>query len=145
MMLQNKNAVIYGAGGSLGGAVARAFASEGANVFLSGRNRATVKEVADSIVSSGGNAEVAEVDAVNEKAVKNYVDKVVREAGSIDISFNAIGLQDTQNIPLVEMNLADFLRPITIAMQTQFLTATAAGRVMMKQGSGVILDRKSVV
>lgn len=140
MMLQNKNAVIYGAGGSLGGAVARAFVSEGANVFLSGRNRATVKEVADSIVSSGGNAEVAEVDAVNEKAVKNYVDKVVREAGSIDISFNAIGLQDTQNIPLVEMNLADFLRPITIAMQTQFLTATAAGRVMMKQESGVILS-----
>ncbi|MEJ7738760.1 MAG: SDR family oxidoreductase [Chitinophagaceae bacterium] len=139
-MLQQKNAIIYGAGGSLGGAVARAFAGAGAMVFLSGRSLNPVQLVADDINSSGGNAEAAEVDALNEKAINSYVDEIVRKAGSIDISFNAIGLQDTQDKFLVDMSLVDFVRPVTIAMETQFLTATAAGRIMMKQRSGVILS-----
>ena len=57
-MLQNKNAVIYGAGGSLGGAVAKALAGAGARVFLTGRNLASVQKVADEILTSGGGAEV---------------------------------------------------------------------------------------
>jgi NAD(P)-dependent dehydrogenase (short-subunit alcohol dehydrogenase family) len=140
MMLQNKNAVIYGAGGSIGGAVGRAFAMAGAKVFLTGHGLSSVQKVADDIIASGGLAEIAEVDALNEKAVNDHINSVVRKAGSIDLSFNAIGVQDTQNIPLVEMNLEDFMRPIKIAMQTQFITATAAGRIMINQKSGVILS-----
>jgi NAD(P)-dependent dehydrogenase (short-subunit alcohol dehydrogenase family) len=139
-MLQNKIAVIYGAGGSLGGAVSRAFASAGARVFLTGRNLSTVQKVADEIVASGGVVETAEVDALDAKVIHDHIEEVVRKAGKIDISFNAIGWEDTQDIPLVSMQLEDFIRPITRAMQTQFLTATAAGRVMMKQSSGVILS-----
>lgn len=139
-MLQNKSAIIYGAGGSLGGAVSRAFALAGARVFLAGRSLDSVKKVADDILASGGSAEAMEVDALDGKAVNNYVDMVVHKAGTVDISFNAIGLDDKQNILLVDMSLADFVRPITKAMETQFLTATAAGRVMMKQRSGVILS-----
>jgi 3-oxoacyl-[acyl-carrier protein] reductase len=139
-MLLNKNAVIYGAGGSLGGAVARAFAEAGARVFLTGRNLASVQKTADAILAAGGKAEVAEVDAMNGKAVQDHIDAVLQEAGTVDITFNAIGLEDAQNVPLVEMALEDFVRPVNIAMQTQFLTCTAAGRIMMKQGSGVILS-----
>ncbi|MEO5999100.1 MAG: SDR family oxidoreductase [Chitinophagaceae bacterium] len=139
MMLQNKNAVIFGAGGSLGGALSRAFAKAGARVFLSGRSLTTVKKVADDIIASGGEAEAAVVDALDEKAINNYLDTIVSRAGTVDISFNVIGLQDKQNIPLVEMQLQDFLRPISIAMETHFLTATASGRKMIKQRSGVIL------
>jgi len=140
MLLQNKNAVIYGAGGSLGGAVSRALAKAGAKVFLTGHNIEPVKKLADEIIAGGGSADASEVDALNEKAVNDYINNLVSKTGTIDISFNAIGLKDTQGSPLVDMSLADFVRPVTNAMETQFLTATAAGRVMMKQGSGVILS-----
>jgi NAD(P)-dependent dehydrogenase (short-subunit alcohol dehydrogenase family) len=140
MILQNKNAVIFGAGGSLGGAVARAFATAGAKVFLSGRNESSVQLVADEIRNNGGKAEVATVDALDQHHVSGYLDSIVSRAGAVDIAFNAIGLQDTQDIPLTEMTLEDFLRPIRIAMETQFLTSTAAARIMMQQRSGVILS-----
>jgi 3-oxoacyl-[acyl-carrier protein] reductase len=140
MLLQNKNAIVYGAGGSIGGAVARALAREGAKLFLTGHNLGSLKKVLDDITASGGKAETAAVDALDEKNINTHINEVVRKAGTVDISFNAIGIQDVQNIPLVNMDLDDFLRPITIGMQTQFLTATAAGRVMAKQGSGVILS-----
>ncbi|MEO6720880.1 MAG: SDR family oxidoreductase [Ferruginibacter sp.] len=140
MILQNKNAIIYGAGGSLGGAVASAFASAGARVFLTGRNLNSVQQVADKIISSGGIAEVAQVDALDEQAINDHIKMVKQKAGTVDISFNATGTSVVQNIPLVEIGATDFLSPITFMMQTQFLTATAAGKVMMEQGSGVILS-----
>ena len=139
MNLQNKNAVIYGAGGSLGGAVAKAMAREGAKMFLTGRHPDSVQKTADEIIASGGSAEVDTVDALNEDAIKRHLDKVVKKAGRIDISYNAIGIPVKQNIPLVDLSVDDYVNPITMTMQTQFLTATAAGRVMIKQRSGVIL------
>ena len=140
MILQNKNAVIYGAGGSLGGAVAKALAAAGARVFLTGRNISSVQKTADEILDSGGIAEVDQVDALNEKAIVSHLEKMVSRAGSIDISFNAAGVDLVQNIPLVKMGLPDFLNPITMNMQTRFLTAVSAGKIMMKQRSGVILS-----
>jgi NAD(P)-dependent dehydrogenase (short-subunit alcohol dehydrogenase family) len=68
------------------------------------------------------------------------LDSVVSKAGTVDITFNAIGFQDTQDIPLAEMELEDFIRPIRIAMETEFLTSTASARIMMQQRSGVILS-----
>jgi NAD(P)-dependent dehydrogenase (short-subunit alcohol dehydrogenase family) len=123
MLLENKRAVIYGGGGSVGGAVARAFAREGAHVFLAGRTLATLEEVAEEIRSAGGVAETAEVDALDEEAVEKHADAVAGKAGGIDILFNAIGVQDVQGKPLHEMSLEDFARPITVATRTQFLTA----------------------
>jgi 3-oxoacyl-[acyl-carrier protein] reductase len=140
MILQNKNAVIYGAGGSLGGAVAKALAGAGAKVFLCGRNLSSVKKVADEIAGCGGRSETDVVDAFDEKAISNHLTKILEQTASIDISFNAVGVDVIQNIPLVDMKANDFIRPITQTMQTRFLTAVAAGRVMKKQGSGVILS-----
>jgi 3-oxoacyl-[acyl-carrier protein] reductase len=140
MLLDNKNAVIYGAGGSLGGAIAKALAAAGARVFLSGRNLGSVQKTAGEILALGGRAEAAQVDATDEKGIHHYINGVVQKAGSIDISYCAIDLQVVQNIPLVEMGADDFVRPVTIAMRSQFLTSTAAGKQMMKQGSGVILS-----
>jgi NAD(P)-dependent dehydrogenase (short-subunit alcohol dehydrogenase family) len=139
-MLQNKNAVIYGAGGSLGGAVAKALASYGANVFLTGRTASSLQKVANEIIASGGRAEVSLVDALDEEAINRHLDKVVQQAGTIDISFNATGTNVVQNIPLTSMPANDFINPITLMLQTRFLTAIAAGKLMMKQGSGVILS-----
>jgi 3-oxoacyl-[acyl-carrier protein] reductase len=139
MLLQNKNAVIYGAGGSLGGAFAKALAKAGASVFLSGRNLASMKKVYNEIRSSGGRAEMHQVDAMVESEVDQFVAKIAQSAGTVDISFNAIDYQPVQNLTLVEMNVEDFVRPVRIAMHTQFLTSRAAAKVMMMQGSGVIL------
>lgn len=138
MLLENKVAVIYGAGGSIGGAVARAFVREGARVFLSGRTKVKLEEVAEEIRSNGGSAETAVVDALNGQVVDQYVEEVVAQAGHIDISFNVIGYGDVQE-PLLEISVEDFLQPITNAMRTQFLTTRAAARHMVRSGLGVIL------
>ena len=86
MMLEDKTAVIYGGGGAIGGAVARAFAGAGARVHLAGRTRARLEEVANDI---GDAADVAEVDALDERAVVEHADAVAADAGGIDIALNA--------------------------------------------------------
>src|SRR5713226_4619712 len=96
MMLKDRVAVIYGAGGAIGGAVARAFARKGAKLFLTGRLRAPVEAVAKDIVSAGGSAEAAEVDALDEKAVDKHLQSVIGKAGRVDISFNAVGIPDAK-------------------------------------------------
>lgn len=106
---------------------------------MTGRNLSSVQKVAYEILASVGTAEVDEVNALDEKAISSHMDRVVNKAGAVDISFNAMGVEVVQNIPLVDMAANDFVHPITLTMQTQFLTATAAGKVLIKQGSGVIL------
>jgi NAD(P)-dependent dehydrogenase (short-subunit alcohol dehydrogenase family) len=138
-VLQDRNAVIYGAGGSLGSTVAKAFAREGARVFLAGRNLSKVEMVADEIVQSGGRAEAARVDAEKEGDVAAFVDAIAGK-GPLDLSFCLIDYQVVQNLPLVEMKLEDFVRPVSIAMRSHFITARAAANIMMKQRSGVILS-----
>ena len=139
MLLEGKNAVIYGGAGSVGGAVARAFGREGARVFLAGRTKATLEEVAEDIRAAGGSAETAVVDALDEKAVDEHADAVAAEAGGIDVSMNVITHPHTHGIPLAEMAVDDFMAPVETAARTTFLTARAAARHMIPQGSGVIL------
>jgi 3-oxoacyl-[acyl-carrier protein] reductase len=139
MLLENKSALIYGGGGSVGSAVARAFAREGARVFLAGRTIARLDEVAEEIIASGGVAETAQVDALDEEAVEKHADAVAAKAGGIDVSFNAIFNDDVQGAPLSEMPFEDFARPITKAMSNQFLTSRAVARHMVERGSGVIM------
>jgi 3-oxoacyl-[acyl-carrier protein] reductase len=139
VLLENKNAVIYGGGGTIGGAVARAFAGEGARVFLAGRTIARLDAVAAEIAAAGGLAETAEVDALDETSVDRHADAVAQSAGGIDVSFNAIGHGDVHGAPLTEMPFEDFIRPIDVAMRTQYLTTRAAARHMAPRGSGVIM------
>ncbi|HEY1628060.1 MAG TPA: SDR family oxidoreductase [Streptosporangiaceae bacterium] len=139
MLLENKNAIVYGAAGPIGSAVARAFAQNGARVFLAGRTLATLEEVADGIREQGGKAEVARVDALDKASVDAHADSVAAAAGSIDVSFNAVGFPVVQNVPLTEISVDDFLSPITSLCRTHFLTATAAARQMAEQGAGVII------
>jgi NAD(P)-dependent dehydrogenase (short-subunit alcohol dehydrogenase family) len=140
MMLKDKVAVIYGAGGAIGGAVAHAFASEGAKVFLTGRSLAPVEVVAKDIVSAGGFAEAAEVDALDEQAVDKHLQTVVDQAGRLDISFNAIGIPNPKvRVPLVELDVEQFSLPIATYTRSYFLTARQAARRMVANRSGVIM------
>ena len=81
MLLEDRNAVVYGGGGAIGGAVALAFAREGAKVFLAGRIPATLDRVAEEISTVGGVAETARVDALDELAVEKHIGDVVEQAG----------------------------------------------------------------
>jgi NAD(P)-dependent dehydrogenase (short-subunit alcohol dehydrogenase family) len=139
VLLKEKTAVIFGAGGAIGGAVARAFAREGARVFLSGRRLGSVEAVAREIAAAGGSAEAAQVDALDEQAVNDHTADVIAKADGLDICFNAIGVHAVQGTPLTELALGDFSYPISTWTATQFLTARAAARHMVEQRTGVIL------
>jgi NAD(P)-dependent dehydrogenase (short-subunit alcohol dehydrogenase family) len=141
MMLKDKVIVLYGAGGAIGGAVARAFAREGAKLFLTGRLRAPAAAVAQEIAGAGGAAEAAEVDALDERAVDEHLDDVIHKAGRIDVSFNAIGISDANllGVPLVELDVEQFSLPLTTYARSYFLTARLAARRMLARKSGAIM------
>jgi NAD(P)-dependent dehydrogenase (short-subunit alcohol dehydrogenase family) len=141
MLLKDKVAVIYGAGGAIGSAVARAFASEGADLFLIGRSLAPVEVVAKEIAAAGGSAEAAEVDALDEQAVDEHLNAVMQKTGRVDVSFDAIGIPNDTilGVPLVDLDLERFSLPITTHATSYFLTARLAARRMIPRKSGVIM------
>lgn len=138
-LLEGKTAVIYGGAGAIGSAVARRFAHEGAAVYLAGRTLAPLSGLAAELSALGGVARAAAVDALDGRAVERQVADVVERAGRIDVLFNAIGLEDVQGMPLLEMTFDQFVHPVTIAMRSHFHTARAAARWMVQQRSGVIM------
>ncbi|MET3493155.1 SDR family NAD(P)-dependent oxidoreductase [Variovorax boronicumulans] len=138
--LQDKRAVVHGAGGAIGGAVARAFAAAGAKVFLAGRTRARLAAVAQAIAAGGGSAEVAVVDALDEEAMLRHAADVAGRAGGIDIAFNAVGVLHVQGVPLSALSLADYFLPVQTYTRSNFLTARAVAPHMAKAGGGVIIS-----
>jgi 3-oxoacyl-[acyl-carrier protein] reductase len=139
VLLEAKNAVIYGAGGAIGGAVARAFAREGATVHLVGRRTEPLDALAADIRGAGGSATTATLDALDEHAVDSHAGELVARSGSLDVSLNVISHGEVFGTPLAEMTLSDYERPIHTAIRSTFLTARAAARHMIRQRSGVIL------
>lgn len=138
-LLPGRVAVVYGGGGTIGGAVARAFAREGARVFLAGRTQGPLDLVAGDIRAAGGRADTALVDALDEAAVDAHAEAVVAEAGTLDITLNVVSHGDVQGTPLADMPVADFEAPVLAGLRTNFITARAAARHMRRQGSGVML------
>jgi 3-oxoacyl-[acyl-carrier protein] reductase len=138
MLLDTKTAIVYGAGGAIGSAVARAYAREGATVHLAGRTRSTLEDVAQRIRHDGGTAHVAQVDVMDRAAVARHADGVAADGG-IDICFNATSNDDVQGTPLLAMPFEEFLRPVTKAVTAHFNVAVAVARHMTRRGRGVIL------
>jgi len=140
-ILNDKRAVVFGAGGSIGAAVARKFGAEGAEVFLAGRTEGTLAAVTRQITESGGRASYTVIDALDDSAVDEYLDRVVKQAGGIDIEFNATGPRITEygnGKPAVDLPVAEFTVAQTV-LTSQFITARGAARRMVPQGSGVII------
>jgi NAD(P)-dependent dehydrogenase (short-subunit alcohol dehydrogenase family) len=140
--LEGKRAVVFGAGGSVGAAVAKEFAAEGAEVFLAGRTKANVETVMRQITEDGGRAQAAVIDAEGYAAVDKYLDEIVRQTRSIDIVFNAIGPRANEygnGKNAVDVTIEEFMVPVTTILKSQFITSRAAARHMVKQHSGVII------
>lgn len=138
-LLAGKVAVVYGAAGAMGSAVARAFAREGAHVALAGRTLEKVQALATEIAGAGGSASAAKVDALNPDSIASHLDDVIAAHQRVDISFNLISLDGPQGESLVAMSVRDVVAPVDGAVRTHFLTATAAARHMAKQHGGAIL------
>jgi 3-oxoacyl-[acyl-carrier protein] reductase len=139
MLLRNKTAIIYGGAGAVGSAVAKAFAREGAQVFVGGRTLQKLETVASEINKTGGKAKAVKVDALNKDEVEKTVNGIVKQTGSIDISFNLISIDDEHGAPLSKMDYKIFSTPVINAIHTHFITAVAAIPHMQKKGSGIIL------
>lgn len=138
--LVNKVAVVYG-DGVTGTAIAKAFGSEGAKVFLTGRTAAKLKITAEEDLANGGDIETAQVDTLNELAVEKNMSEIIKKADKIDISYNAIGIpqKGIQGTALTELSLESFSLPLSIYPQSHFITAKAGAKRMVKQGHGVII------
>ena len=139
MLLKNKNAVIYGGGGAIGGAVARVFAREGARVFIAGRTQASLDVVASDIMARGGAVETAQVDAFDLQAVQKHADAIATKTGGIDVALNAVSVMHDQGTMLVDLSLDQFMRPIEGFLKTLFITSKAVVRHMGGKRPGVIL------
>lgn len=138
-LLEGKVAVVYGAAGAMGSAVARAFAREGAHVELAGRTLERVQSLATELTGGGASVAAAKVDALDQESVEKHLDAVIAARRRVDISFNLISLDGPQGSSLVAMSARDVVAPVEGAVRTHFLTATAAARHMAKQHAGVIL------
>lgn len=140
--LQDKNAVVFGAGGSIGAAIAKEFAKEGARVFLAGRTKASLEVVAKQITSFGGDARTEVIDVLDDAGVNQYVEGVVKQAGHIDIVVDVAGplAKDYGNGKnAVDLSVEEFMVPLATMVRSRFVTARAAARHMIKQHSGVII------
>jgi NAD(P)-dependent dehydrogenase (short-subunit alcohol dehydrogenase family) len=138
--MENKIAVIYG-DGTVGAEIAKAFAREGAKVFMTGRSEKKLSHIANEISLDGGSIEITQLDALDEHAVEKHMIEVIKKGGTVDISFNAIGIpqKGIQGIPLTELSVENFSLPITTYTRSHFITARAAASRMVKQGKGVII------
>ena len=140
MVLENKTAAIYGGGGAIGGAVARALADAGARVYLAGRSRAGLEKVANDIGAAAG---VAEVDALDERAVADHADFVAADAGGIDIALTAVSFPFVHDTSFAELAVEEIMQPIDAYLRANLITAKAVARHMTARRAGTILTLSS--
>jgi 3-oxoacyl-[acyl-carrier protein] reductase len=140
VLLKDRNAVVYGAGGSIGRAAAIAFAREGANVQLAGRTRSRLEEVAAEVGRAGGTAEVAELDALDEQAVDEHADAVaarhmIRQRSGVILMFGGYGA------PQSDFHLGGFQVGLTAVDALRRQLAAELGphgvRVLTIQSTGI--------
>ena len=139
LLLDGKNAVIYGGGGAIGGAVARVFAREGARVFIAGRTPSTLDAVARDIAATGGKVETAQLDVLDQRAVDEHADAIAATVGGIDVALNAVSVMHDQGTPLAELSLEEFMCPVDGFLRTLFITSKSVARHMGRHRPGVIL------
>ncbi|NJP37374.1 3-oxoacyl-ACP reductase FabG [Alkalicoccus luteus] len=143
MRLNNKAAVITGAGRGIGAATAIRFAEEGASVVVADMNEDDVKQTVDTIKQAGGRASACTVNVTDRDSVKAMLEQCQQEFGSVDIVVSNAGI--TADAQLLKMEEDQWDRVIDVNLKGVFNTGQAAAAIMKEQGSGVILNASSVV
>lgn len=142
-LLEKKVAAVFAANGAIAREVSIALAQNGATVYLSGRNREAVEQLANEITQAGGSAKAYQANATKEEEIDAFLTKVVEEAGQLDIVFNGIGLraQELQfGTPSTELPFEKFMQALEVSLGSQFLTSRiAAKHMMVTQTPGTII------
>ena len=139
MLLTGRTAIVYGASGAVGRAVARAFVREGATVVLSARRREPLTEAAAEIGGTGGRVEVMTVDATDPSAIQRHLGVVVQRHGPVSLMFNAVSWDDVQGQALSDMPFDSFFAPVRLGLTTWFHTGTVLAKHMAQHQGGTIL------
>ena len=140
--LSGKVALVTGGAGGIGKALALGLADAGADVVVASRNISKLEEVAREIIAKGRKSLAVSVDVVQEKSVQNMVDKVLEAFSKIDILVTAHGLAIRK--PAVSFPIDEWQQVMDINTRGLWLCCQAVGRVMIKQGSGKIINLSSV-
>ena len=142
MRLKGKVALVTGAGGGLGTAIAKRFADEGASLLCSDRDVARAEVTAAAITKSGGSAYAFRADVADPLQCEAQVAETVRRFGRIDVAVNNAGI--ALHKLALDTSLEDWDRVLRINLTGSFLTAQAAARHMVKQGGGRIIQLGSI-
>ncbi|OYD25032.1 3-hydroxybutyrate dehydrogenase [Oceanimonas baumannii] len=142
MRLENKVALITGAGQGIGRAIARHYAREGARVAVADLSLASAEQTVLGIVAEGGEAIALEMDVTNEQAVNASVARVVQHWGRLDIALANAGIQHIE--PVHKLDYADWQRVLNVHLDGAFLLTRAVLTPMYANGGGVMLYMGSV-
>lgn len=140
--LQDKVALISGAGTGIGAATAARFAAEGARVMLCGRREAPLRAVAEEIRSRGGEAAWIRADVTNEADVERAVAQTVAQFGGLHVMVNN-AVNYTWGV-LDEVSTQAWRQCLTGSLDVAFFGTRAALRVMKAAGGGAIVNLGSV-
>ena len=141
--LKDKVTIVTGGAQGIGSAVAERFAAEGARIVLTSRDLAKAEEAADAINSKGGDASGRSVRIDDRDSVKNLIDGVIEEYGSVDVLVNnAATVRDTL---LMRMKQDDWDEVVQVNLGGVFICTQAVIRPMMRQRSGRIINMTSIV
>lgn len=143
MRIENKNAIITGAGSGIGRATARRFVAEGANVMIADRNLAAGEQLAGELAASGRKAIAHKVDVSDEAQVDAMVQRAVRELGGVDIlvaaaaiPYAGFGGPEDRHRPIVDKPFAEWRELLSINLDGVFLVDRAVARAMVKASKG---------
>ena len=137
--LEGLGAVVTGATGDIGGAIARVLANQGARVGLIARRAERLEELAQELRSSGTETSVAPCDVTNPDAVSNTAEQITAEIGPVDILINnAGGARFTA--PVLDIAEPGWSKTVALNLTAPFLVSQAFGRSMIERGQGSIVN-----
>lgn len=145
MRFKDKNAVVTGGTGSIGGAICTRLAKEGATVFVCGRNVEKLEKNVNDIISDGGNAVAIKLDVSDEKDIDRAFDEILKH-GNVDILVNCAGCSTREKKKdLHEQSISVIDEDLNINLRGAILCSRKAAGVMAKQGFGKIINISSIV
>ena len=142
MKLKGKAALVTGAGGGLGSAIAKRFAAEGASVLCTDLELEKAEFTVTAITKNGGTANALAANVADTEDCEAQVDETIPRYGSIDIAVNNAGI--ALHRLALETSLEDWQQVLDINLTGSFLTAKAAARHMVAQESGRIIQIGSI-